>query len=60
MTKIALFAIMLLLIVTTLLTAAPNEDISVLGSRISTEFSGKPHPTVGRKRTRCTHTAGNR
>lgn len=41
MTKIALFAIMLLLIVTTLLTAAPNEDIGALAARVSTEFSGK-------------------
>lgn len=41
MTKIALFAIALLLIVTTLLTAAPAEDIQALTTRISQEFSGK-------------------
>lgn len=39
MTRIALFAIMLLLIVTTLLTAAPAEDISVLSATIRKEFS---------------------
>lgn len=39
MTKIALLAIMLLLIVTTMLTAAPGEDISVLCATISEEFA---------------------
>lgn len=41
MTKIALLAIMLLLIVTTLLTAAPGEDISTLSTTIGREFGGK-------------------
>lgn len=41
MTKIALFAILLLLVVTTLLTAAPAEDIQNLSNRIAQEFSGK-------------------
>lgn len=41
MTKIALFAIALLLIVTTLLTAAPAEDIQALTTRINQEFLGK-------------------
>ena len=41
MTKIALFAITLLLVVTTLLTAAPNEDINALSARIAKELSGK-------------------
>lgn len=41
MTKVALFAVMLLLIVTTMLTAAPNEDITSLTARISMEFNGK-------------------
>lgn len=41
MTRIALFAILLLLIVTTLLTAAPAEEISSLAGRISREFAGK-------------------
>lgn len=41
MTKIALFAIALLLIVTTLLTAAPAEDLQSLTARITREFSGK-------------------
>lgn len=41
MTKIALFAITLLLIVTTLLTAAPAEDMQDLTARIAREFSGK-------------------
>ena len=41
MTRIALFAIMLLLIVTTLLSATPGEDIDALTATISAEFSGK-------------------
>jgi peptidoglycan/xylan/chitin deacetylase (PgdA/CDA1 family) len=41
MTRIALFAILLLLLVTTLLTAAPGEDIGTLTARISREFEGK-------------------
>lgn len=41
MTKIALFAILLLFAVTTLLTAAPAEDLASLTARISREFSGK-------------------
>jgi peptidoglycan/xylan/chitin deacetylase (PgdA/CDA1 family) len=41
MTRIALFAILLLLIVTTLLTAAPAEDMQALTERIAREFSGK-------------------
>lgn len=41
MTKIALFAIMLLLIVTTMLTAAPGEDISALSTRIGKEFGSQ-------------------
>ncbi len=44
MTKIALFAITLLLVVTTLLTAAPNEDINALAARITKELNGR-HPT---------------
>ena len=42
MTRIALFAILLLLVVTTLLTAAPAEDIASLSARFSRELSGKP------------------
>lgn len=41
MTKIALLAIMLLLIVTTMLTAAPGEDISALTASICSELNGK-------------------
>ena len=41
MSKIALFAVLLLLIVTTLLTAAPSEDMQTLTDRIAREFSGK-------------------
>lgn len=41
MTKIALLAIMLLLIVTSLLTAAPSENIAALAARIGKEFNGK-------------------
>lgn len=41
MTRIALFAIMLLLIVTTLLSAAPAEDITALISTIRQEYDGK-------------------
>lgn len=42
MTRIALFAILLLLVVTTLLTAAPAEDIASLSARFSRELSGNP------------------
>ena len=41
MTKIALLSIALLLAVTTLLTAAPAEDMKTLANRISREFSEK-------------------
>jgi len=41
MTRIALFAIMLLLIVTTLLSATPGEDMSALTATINAEFNGK-------------------
>lgn len=41
MTKIALVAVMLLLIVTTLLCAAPGEDLDALTATIATEFSNK-------------------
>lgn len=56
MTKIALFAILLLLVVTTLLTAAPAEDMQDLTARLTRDFSGKtPHEwgeTVNGVRTR--------
>lgn len=41
MTKIALCAIVLLLAVTTLLTAAPVEDMQALSSRIASEYADK-------------------
>jgi len=41
MTKIALCAIVLLLVVTTLLTAAPVEEMQTLSARIAGEYSGK-------------------
>jgi peptidoglycan/xylan/chitin deacetylase (PgdA/CDA1 family) len=41
MTKIALFSLTLLLAATTLLTAAPAEDIQVLAARIAKEFFTK-------------------
>jgi peptidoglycan/xylan/chitin deacetylase (PgdA/CDA1 family) len=41
MTRIALFAILLFLIITTLLTAAPVEDIAALAARISREAAAK-------------------
>lgn len=51
MTKIAVCAIALLLVVTTLLTAAPSEDLQALSNRIAKEFSGKTPKEWGENST---------
>ncbi|QOX78211.1 polysaccharide deacetylase family protein [Trichlorobacter lovleyi] len=51
MTKIAICAIALLLVVTTLLTAAPSEELQALSSRIAKEFAGKTPQEWGENST---------
>lgn len=51
MTKIAVGAISLLLLATTLLTAAPSEELQVLCNRIAKEFTGKTPKEWGENTT---------